>query len=151
MVIVMRRCTRSDWLARVLRERAQRILRVLRLSHGELSLVLVNDAQIRVLNRTHRKIDRPTDVLSFPMHGRQRPARGALLLGDVVISVDTARRQARAERLPISAVGERLLIHGVLHLLGYDHEVSEAEAHRMARRERSLAAAIRANGAQRRR
>jgi rRNA maturation RNase YbeY len=129
-------------MARRLRERAERALRVLRLTRAELGLLLVSDARIRTLNRVHRRIDRPTDVLSFPMHGRRRPRRGPLLLGDVVISLDTLRRQAKADGLTTVAVGERLLIHGLLHLLGYDHEVSAAEARRMARRERSLAAAI---------
>ncbi len=142
MVVVTRRCCGGQWLARQLREHARRLLRVLRLAHAELSLLLVSDARIRTLNRTHRRIDRSTDVLSFPMHGRRRPRHGPLLLGDVVISLDTVRRQAKTEGIAAVAVGERLLIHGVLHLLGYDHEVSPAEARRMARRERSLAAAI---------
>ena len=142
MVVVTRRCRGGQWMARRLRERAQRLLRALRLPRAELSLLVVSDARMRTLNRTHRRIDRPTDVLSFPMHGRRRPRRGPLLLGDVVISLDTLRRQAKAEGLAEAAVGERLLIHGLLHLLGYDHEVSAAEARRMARRERFLAAAI---------
>ena len=61
------------------------------------------------------------------------------LLGDVVISVDTARRQAAERQAPVGAELDRLLIHGVLHLLGYDHERSAAEARRMQRRERDLA------------
>ena len=100
-------------------------------------------AQIRGLNRTYRGLDQPTDVLSFPMHGRKRPLRGTLLLGDVVISTDMVRRQASTEGVALIAVAERLLIHGLLHLLGYDHEISEAEARRMERRERMLAVSIR--------
>jgi len=119
------------------------MLDALRMNHAELSVVLVSNGQIRRLNRTYRGLDRPTDVLSFTMHGRSRPLRGTLLLGDVVISTDMARRQASAEGASLIAVGERLLIHGLLHLLGYDHEGSEAEARRMARRERVLAASIR--------
>jgi len=119
------------------------MLDALRMNHAELSVVLVSNGQIRRLNRTYRGLDRPTDVLSFPMHGRSRPLRGTLLLGDVVISTDMVRRQASAEGASLIAVGERLLIHGLLHLLGYDHEVSEAEARRMAQRERVLAASIR--------
>jgi probable rRNA maturation factor len=150
MVVVTRHCHGGHWLARSLRERAERALQVLRLADGELSVVLVDDAEIRTLNRRYRQIDRPTDVLSFPMHGRRRPRHGPLLLGDVIISVDTLRRQAAADRAPDIAAGERLLVHGLLHLLGYDHEISEGEARRMARRERMLVAAIAPRGRSRR-
>jgi probable rRNA maturation factor len=124
------------------RLRAARVLRALRIARAELSVVLVSDGQIRVLNRDYRHKDRATDVLSFPMQPR-RPARGPWLLGDVVISVDTAAAQARADGESVMAAAERLLIHGILHLLGYDHEVSAAEARRMARRERFVADALR--------
>jgi len=146
MVVVTRHCRGAQWLARSLRERAERALQALRLTDGELSIVLVDDAEIRTLNRTYRQIDRSTDVLSFPMHGRRRPRHGPLLLGDVIISVDTLRRQAAADGVPDVVAGERLLVHGLLHLLGYDHEVSVAEAQRMARRERMLVAAIASPG-----
>ena len=96
--------------------------------------MLVSDREMRALNRRWRGHDRSTDVLSFP----QDEGRGALL-GDVVISVDTARRQAVAQGTTLGREAERLLIHGLLHLLGYDHERSPAEARRMQRRERLLA------------
>jgi rRNA maturation RNase YbeY len=143
MVTVTRHARAGRWLARSLRERADRMLHALRMDDAELSVVLVSNAQIRRLNRRYLGLDRPTDVLSFPMHGRSRPPRGTLLLGDVVISTDMVRRQAREDGATLIATGERLLIHGLLHLLGHDHEVSEAEARRMARREQSLAASIR--------
>ena len=84
------------------------------------------------LNRRWRGKNRPTDVLSFP-----QDADG--LLGDVVISVETARRQAIEQRTTVGREADRLLIHGLLHLLGYDHERSPAEARRMRLRERALA------------
>ena len=116
---------------------ARRLLRELRLAHAELSLVVVSDRTMRALNRRYRGVDRPTDVLSFSQReGPGRPPDG--LLGDVVISLDTARRQAAARGERMEREGERLLIHGLLHLLGYDHERSAAEAHRMARRARTL-------------
>jgi len=146
MVLVTRRSRAGRWLARGLRTRGDAMLRALRIGRAELSVVLVSDARMRTLNRTYRGVDRATDVLSFPMHGRSRPRWGTFLLGDVVISVEMVRRQARADGVPMIAVGERLLIHGLLHLLGYDHEVSEAEAQRMARRERSLTASIGGRG-----
>jgi rRNA maturation RNase YbeY len=117
---------------------ARRLLRRLDLAETELSILLVNDREMRALNRRYRGIDRATDVLAF---AQQEGAGGTPdgLLGDVVISVDTARRQARDAGSSLGAEGDRLLIHGLLHLLGYDHERSAAEARRMQRRERELA------------
>jgi probable rRNA maturation factor len=128
------------------------LLKLLSLDHYELSLVLTGDPSIRELNRAFRGKDRSTDVLSFPQldncaeagpqhaaaHGETMPA----VLGDVVISVDTALRQA--ERLGVTPESRlrSLLIHGVLHLLGYNHEKSQAEARRMFARERELAAIL---------
>jgi len=102
------------------------------LRDAELSIVLVSDGEMQRLNRRWRRKDRPTDVLSFPLD-----AGG--LLGDVVISVDTARRQAAEQGTTLGREADRLLIHGLLHLLGYDHERSPAAARRMQRRERALA------------
>ena len=90
------------------------------------------------LNLEWRGVDRATDVLAFAQ--AEGPGGAPVgLLGDVVISVDTARRQAAERQTPVGAELDRLLIHGVLHLLGYDHERSAAEARRMQRRERDLA------------
>ena len=105
---------------------------------AELSLLLVSDAVMRRLNRQWRGQDRPTDVLSFAQAEGPTGAPPGLL-GDVVISIDTARRQAAECAAPLASELDRLLIHGVLHLLGYDHERSPAEARRMQRRERALA------------
>lgn len=122
-------------------------------------LTLVNDRQMRRLNRRHRRVDRPTDVLAFPVAAshRRRHARVSVraasrllgppatmrepirVLGDIVISVETARRQAEdSGRTALRAECRRLLIHGYLHLLGYDHERSRREADRMRRLEQRL-------------
>jgi rRNA maturation RNase YbeY len=130
-------------IATRLRRAARAALVVLRLGGAELSLVVVGDAEMRTLNRVHRGIDRTTDVLSFPLHGRRRPRAGPWLLGDVVISAGEVRRQGRAEHAQTVDVAERLLVHGLLHLVGYDHERSAAEARRMSRRERFVGAALR--------
>jgi probable rRNA maturation factor len=122
--------------ARVARS-ARRLLRELRLADAELSVVLCSDAVIHALNRDWRGRDRPTDVLSFAQ-GEGEGARPEGLLGDVVISVDTAQRQADERGATLGRETDRLLVHGLLHLLGYDHEVSPAEARRMQRRERAL-------------
>jgi len=137
-VVVATRGRRVPGLAARVAARGRRLLVALRLPEAELSLVLVSDAVMRRLNRQWRGADRPTDVLSFAqVEGQGGAPEG--LLGDVVISVDTARRQARERAAPLARELDRLLIHGVLHLLGYDHERSPADAQRMQRRERSLA------------
>jgi rRNA maturation RNase YbeY len=125
-------------LARHVGRVGRRLLAALRRPDAELSVLLVSDGEIHRLNREWRSKDRPTDVLSFPQQGGDGAAPAGLL-GDVVISVDTARRQAAERGVSLRHESERLLIHGLLHLLGYDHERSPAEARRMQRRERLLA------------
>ena len=137
-VTVSTRGCSAPTLARRVGRSARRLLGALRRDADELSIVLVSDREMRRLNRTWRDRDRSTDVLAFA----QAEGEGGVpdgLLGDVVISVDTARRQATELGHPLGHEVDRLLIHGVLHLLGYDHEVSAAEARRMQRRERALA------------
>ncbi|MFP6664427.1 MAG: rRNA maturation RNase YbeY [Deltaproteobacteria bacterium] len=110
-------------------------------SGAELSIVLTDDAEIHVLNRDYRDRDRPTDVLSFA----QREGEGAIddaLLGDVILSVPTAERQARERGHTLAAELLELLAHGLLHLLGYDHEVSAAEERRHLGRQRELLALL---------
>ena len=121
--------------------RARRILRVLRMERAELSLSLVADAEMRVLNREYRGKDRPTDVLAFPLYEPPIPARAASL-GDVVISIETAALEAEERGITLAACLDELVIHGILHLLGYDHEISPAEERRMARRARAVQAAV---------
>lgn len=114
---------------------------------SSLSLTLVDDAAIRRLNREHRGKDKATDVLSFPMHASHDQvseadtAEAEKLLGDVVISVDTARRQASEYDASLQDELYRLLIHGVLHALGHDHERAR-ERRVMVAAERRLAQAI---------
>lgn len=108
---------------------------------ASLSLSIVNDATIRELNRTHRGKDRATDVLSFPLAEEGDAIAGERLLGDVVISVETARRQAAEYDAPLQRELYRLLIHGLLHVMGHDHERAD-ERRVMEREERRLADAI---------
>jgi probable rRNA maturation factor len=109
-----------------------------RLRNNELSLLLVGDRTMRTLNRRYRSKDRTTDVLSFPMREGKGPRPAARMLGDIVISVPEAERQAHADGEPLLRVIDRLLVHGFLHLLGYDHERGGAEARRMEAHERRL-------------
>jgi probable rRNA maturation factor len=116
---------RAGYAAAVLRAAASGWVR-----RQEVSIALVSDREMRALNRRWRGKNRSTDVLSFPL---QDP--GAL--GDVVICIDTARRQARLGGWPLSAELRRLLAHGILHCRGYDHETAKG-ARRMAAAERRL-------------
>jgi len=136
-VTVAMRGRRVPALAARVRRSGIRLLRALRCRDAELSVLLCSDAVMRGLNRAWRGVDRPTDVLAFAQHEGPGGAPAGLL-GDVAISVDTARRQAAERRVSLGRECERLLVHGVLHLLGYDHERSPAEARRMQRRERAL-------------
>lgn len=120
--------------ARRLRSRAAAFLAALGRGDAELSLLLVTDRRIRALNRAWRDKDEATDVLSFPL---SEPPGNGPLLGDVVISLDTASRRARAEARPVSRELDRYLAHGLLHLLGYDHERAE-DAAAMAAKEAEL-------------
>jgi rRNA maturation RNase YbeY len=105
---------------------------------GELSVALVGDATIRDLNARYRHIDKATDVLAFAQREGEDAALGAALLGDVVISLDTAARQASDKGWPLYDEVRVLLAHGILHLLGYDHERSPREARRMFAAQRRL-------------
>lgn len=88
---------------------------------AEISVLYVDDAEMASLNLRHRGRKKPTDVLAFPMRGAPGPAMGPNLLGDIVISVETARRQAEEADHPVEREIAFLLIHGLLHLLGFDH------------------------------
>ena len=123
---------------RVIRRMARSILDDLGLSDPEISILLLDDAQITELNRRFRSRNYPTDVLSFPMAGGPYPAINPHLLGDVVISVETALRQARERDCSLHTEIAGLLIHGILHLIGYDHERSAAQRMKMRRLEKKL-------------
>lgn len=107
---------------------------------SSLSLTLVDDATIQRLNREHRGKDKPTDVLSFSLV-ENGSASAERLLGDVVISIETARRQAADYDAPLQDELYRLLIHGILHVVGHDHE-RVRERRVMVAAERRLARAI---------
>lgn len=111
-----------------------------------LSAVFTGDEDIRTLNRVHRGHDKPTDVLAFSqLEGKQ--IRGEIrVLGDVVISMDTAARQAGSLGHSLRHELERLLVHGVLHLLGYDHVHGGREAARMVAEENRILHLLRTPG-----
>lgn len=107
--------------------KAEAILSALGLNDDELSILIVDDADMAELNQTYRNKTGPTNVLSFSMREGEF---GAItpLLGDVVISADTAKREADDAGITLAERLSQLLVHGILHLVDYDHERSEADA-----------------------
>ena len=120
-----------------LRDRAADFLATLDLRDVELSILLTDDPGIRLLNRQWRRKDRPTDVLSFPAGEPPPGSTGPRHLGDIIVSLDTARRQARAQGRSLSDELDLYLAHGLLHLLGHDHH-RRRDAERMAALEARL-------------
>jgi probable rRNA maturation factor len=112
----------SGWLRRVAPAAAR----------GTVSIALVSDSCVRALNRTYRRKDIATDVLSFP--SQPRPLATDPFLGDIVIARGVAKRQARAARHSELTEHKVLALHGLLHLLGYDHERDNGRMHRVERR-----------------
>lgn len=135
-VVVGMRLARRELRLVPLKHLANRILQSIGEGEALLSLEIVGDDRMRRLNRTFRHRDKTTDVLAFAT--REGPGPLSPLLGDVVISLPQAIRQARRYQRGIDHELVVLLIHGILHLCGYDHERSEPEARRMARRERAI-------------
>ena len=123
---------------------AQVVLETLGAAEDEVTVVLVRDPRIQALNRKWRGRNQPTDVLAFPLKEPEGP--GSRYLGDVVISVDRAQVQAREQGHSLYRELLLLLIHGILHLLGYDHEVSAQEARRMRQQERRLLRTLESRG-----
>jgi probable rRNA maturation factor len=130
------RGTRGLSRRRLLRE-AQALLHALGEDEAELSLSLVRDAEGAALNQAHLGRPGATDVLAFPLREGPHARHAGPLLGDVVIALGVARRQARERGHPLADECLRLLIHGVLHLLGYDH-ARPGEARAMRAKERAL-------------
>jgi len=133
-------CSEAEWLRGI----AKAVLNAESASDStEMGLVVTGQQKIRELNRTYRGIDRPTDVLSFPMQEDKEdddftsPPEGAGYLGDVIISYPQAERQAKEHKHSIKKEMAVLIIHGILHLLGYDH-IEDEEAERMEARERQI-------------
>lgn len=126
-----------------LARRAQACLGELGIPDAELCIVLVSDRAIQRLNRRYLGRSGPTDVLAFPMREGARSDLNPEVLGDVVVSVETAWRQARSRRVPLEEEIDLLVAHGLLHLLGYDHTGTSKDAARMYRKQRSLVGVMR--------
>ncbi len=120
------------------RSATQRILTELGLLDAELSLLLVDDAQIQDLNRRYLHRDKPTNVLAFPMREGEFSTLHSNLLGDLVISVETAKRQSDRFGLNEMEMVILLMVHGVLHLIGYEHEGTRKGAREMSLKQKEL-------------
>jgi probable rRNA maturation factor len=123
---------------RRIKKAAEEILNGLGFTDTELSIAIVDDGEMAQLNMQYRQVNKPTDVLAFPMLEGEFADVLPELLGDVVISAPTAQLMSRQHHRPLSMVLDLLLVHGILHLLGYDHERGEEEARRMEDRSLGL-------------
>lgn len=121
-----------------MKEKAQVILDALGNPKGELSVLLLDDVQIAILNRDYLHRQGPTNVIAFAMREGEFAEVNPELLGDVVISLETAEREGLVMGQSMQDRLNELLIHGILHLFGYDHENSEAEAEKMETKTRDL-------------
>jgi probable rRNA maturation factor len=104
-----------------IRRRIEAMLAYLQMPKAEVSVLLTDDKEIRILNRDYRSTDKPTDVLSFSMLEGEGARFAGDLLGDIVLSITTASRQAREAKRPLLDEATMLVAHGLLHLLGWDH------------------------------
>jgi probable rRNA maturation factor len=118
----------------------KKALRGLGCHERELSVLLTGDRRIAELNERYLGRKGPTNVLSFPMEEGEPNPSGPGMLGDVVVSVETALTESRQTGETCERTVERLLAHGILHLLGYDHERSPRESRRMRREEKKVIA-----------
>jgi len=114
----------------------------------ETSVRLTDDAEVHSLNRQFRQKDKPTNVLSFPMMeavhlgSLSNSDDGEALLGDIVLAAETCYAEAAAKGWTPADYAQHLIVHGTLHLIGYDHETGEHEAHNMEMLERSICARL---------
>lgn len=135
-VEIARRGAGKKFPSRKLEKIAPAILELVDRGDAELSLVLIGNREMQKLNAGYRHKDYPTDVLSFPVEG-EVPAEISLL-GEVIISVEKAAEQAKERSRTVEKEMVTLLIHGIVHLLGYDHERSAKDARAMSRVEKRI-------------
>ncbi|MBU1183352.1 MAG: rRNA maturation RNase YbeY [Proteobacteria bacterium] len=117
-----------------IRETAQVILNALDCPDGELSILIVDDNEIAKLNKQYLQREGPTNVIAFPMRDGNFPGSSQDILGDVVISVETAEREGNDSGAGMRKRFAELLIHGILHLFGYDHERNRYQANKMEKK-----------------
>jgi len=144
MVQVVRQGTRSRVVSSgEVKSAAEVMLRTLKLARAELSVLLCDDATIHALNRDYRRKDKPTDVLAFALREGKDGHLAGETLGDVVISLETAQRQAADRSVATRDEVRMLLAHGLLHLLGWDHRTDAEDRRMRAEVDRLLASVTR--------
>jgi rRNA maturation RNase YbeY len=128
--------------SRRIKAKLKKALRGLGLHDRELSVLLTDDARMADLNHRYLGKRGPTNVLAFPTEEGGKAQLSSRIMGDVVVSVETALAESREAGEPLEKTVDRLLVHGVLHLLDYDHERSSLDAKRMRREEERVLALI---------
>ena len=121
-----------------IRQTVRAVLNALDCPEGELSILIVDDPQIEKLNRQYLQRRGPTNVIAFAMREGEFSQVSPQLLGDVVISMDTATREAENAGIAVQRRFDELMVHGILHLFGYDHETSDEDARIMEEKSQEL-------------
>lgn len=130
-ILIDNRQNKRRILQEKIQQTAQVLLNALDCPDGELSILIVDDFQIEALNKRYFNRSGPTNVIAFPMREGRFSNITPRLLGDVVISVEAAVREGELARISMEDRFDQLLVHGILHLFGYDHEKSEQDAQQM--------------------
>jgi probable rRNA maturation factor len=131
--MIVNRQRRVPVAIRPLQQFYERVLRELGFAPGSVDIQLISDDAMTRLNETFRRKRGPTDVLSFPANGA-RPKRGAEYIGDIAISPETARRNAQRFSRSFPVEMRILILHGMIHLAGFDHETDHGQMDRLERR-----------------
>lgn len=128
---------------RKIRSTVLKILKILNCANQEISLSFVDDEKIKKLNKQYLGKDKPTNVISFPLQEGEYSDINPNILGDIIISTETAQRDALLGNLTLSQEIDFLIIHGILHLLGYNHEnTTRKETNKMHQKEKDLFKAL---------
>jgi len=128
---------------RIIRSTVLRIMRILNCADKEISLSFVDDEKIKKLNKEYLGKDKPTNVISFSLREGEYSDINPQIMGDIIISVETAQRDALWGNLTVSQEIDFLIIHGILHLLGYNHEnTTREETNKMRKKEKDLFTAV---------
>ena len=141
-VLIDNRQSRHKIALKKIKQSVQVILDALDCPDGEISILIVDDPQIEELNQQYLKREGPTNVIAFAMREGEFADLSPHLLGDVVISMDTAAKEAQVAATSMERRFNELLVHGVLHLMGFDHETNEEEALVMEKKSREILALL---------
>jgi len=142
-VLIDNRQSRQKISLKMIKQTVQVILDALDCPESELSILIVDDPQIAELNQQYLNREGPTNVIAFAMREGEFSDLSPHLLGDVVISTDTAAKEAQSAATSMAQRFNELLVHGILHLMGYDHETNEEDARVMEDKSRELLKLIR--------